>query len=245
MGVQWRTSFIIAIEQDGLERFLRRELSTANFKVRSFSSYAQAGVALSKIVPDVIVGFAEERNVPSCSRFLRSLRELCASPVVLIGSAGADSIIAELVRSGADDYLESPVGPRDLMARLRVAATRHDSANVLAQDRIVVGRLVVDFDRKRGLLGESYVHVTPIQFRLLIALAERPGKIIPHDELIGRVWGSSYVGSVDMLRTTVKRLRERLNKVDAHGDEAIGVSPGFGYYLEDQLLAIANGVRVV
>lgn len=90
--------------------------------------------------------------------------------------------------AGADDYLSKPFGIGELQARLRVALRRHGAAQ--ADEPVVrFADLEVNIPARRILRGSEEIHLTPIEFRLLAALLNNPGKVLTQRQLLNQVWG--------------------------------------------------------
>jgi len=74
------------------------------------------------------------------------------------------------------------------------------------------------------------VHLTPTEYKLLLALADRPGQVLTQDQLLERVWGPAYVGESEYVRTYIRHLRRKLGD-DARAPRYILTEPGVGYRL--------------
>jgi DNA-binding response OmpR family regulator len=123
-----------------------------------------------------------------------------------------------------------PLGPLELMARLDAVLRR---SNGHAQDESVeVGPLTIDVARRLVQADGCALRLSPFEFKLLLALADQPGRVLEHDRLIEQVWGSKYIATVDSLRAVVRRLRVRLGELTPGGEQLVASAQGYGYYLE-------------
>jgi DNA-binding response OmpR family regulator len=95
-----------------------------------------------------------------------------------------------------------------------------------------VGELTIDTRKKRAGLGERWVTLPPLQYRLLVALAQRAGEVVSHRELLSAVWG--YNGSDkearELLKVHIRQIRRRL-RLDPEEYPYIRSVRGFGYML--------------
>jgi two-component system KDP operon response regulator KdpE len=110
-------------------------------------------------------------------------------PVVVLSARGqeGDKVIA--LDSGADDYLTKPFGAAELMARIRAVMRRGAPAGAALADVIEVGPIRIDQARHEVTVEGVSVHLTPIEFNLLLELARQPGRVLTHRHLLREVWG--------------------------------------------------------
>ena len=138
---------------------------------------------------------------------------------------------------GADDYLAKPFGLAELQARTRALLRR--SAYLAAapvgaqtpQEPSPEDGLRVDTDARRIWVGETELPATPKEFDVLALLDSRRGTVLTRDTLINEVWDENWFGSTKTLDTTVGRLRQKLEDVDA--PVQITTVRGVGFRLED------------
>src|SRR5688572_14835625 len=108
---------------------------------------------------------------------LRRLRARTAVPVLMLTARGDETDRVVGLELGADDYLAKPVYPRELLARIRAVLRR--TAPRGAARRLVVGDLEIDPDGRTAHIGERAIALTALEFDLLVALAERAGRVVP------------------------------------------------------------------
>ena len=159
---------------------------------------------------------------------LRTLRETSALPVIMLTARGdeADRVVG--LELGADDYLSKPVYPRELLARIRAVLRR--VAPRVAAERVVIGDLEIDTQRRRARIGANELVLTALEFDLLAALAARAGRVISRDAL----WEAAGRGEVRVGDRTVdvhvSRLRAKLGD-DARQPKRLQTVRGQGYLL--------------
>jgi two-component system KDP operon response regulator KdpE len=131
--------------------------------------------------------------------------------------------------AGADDYVTKPYSAGELLARLR-AALRRASESVDGAGRVTFGPVVVDLALEQVRRDGELVHLTPLEYELLAALARHPGKVLTHAMLLRAVWGLAYQGETHYLRVYMARLRRKLED-DPSRPRHLRTQSGVGYRL--------------
>jgi two-component system KDP operon response regulator KdpE len=159
----------------------------------------------------------------------RRLRDLTEVPIIILSALRNEAEIIKGLDAGADDYFTKPFSPAELTARLRAHLRRRRRPEV-PQRRVAFdsGRLMIDLDGQRVVRDDVDVHVSPTEFRLLAYLAVNAGRVIPHKELIGQVWGADADRLGPYLKIYVRRLRQKIES-DAARPQFIISRHGTGY----------------
>jgi DNA-binding response OmpR family regulator len=133
-------------------------------------------------------------------------------PVIMLTAKGeeVDRIVG--LELGADDYVVKPFSPRELMLRIK-AILRRGKPEASAKDIIKIGTLVIDIPKHKVTVNNKEVELTPIEFKLLVTLIERHGRIQSRDQLLSDVWDMHSDVFTRTVDTHVKRLREKLGKM--------------------------------
>jgi two-component system KDP operon response regulator KdpE len=158
------------------------------------------------------------------------VRRWSGLPVIVLSAVGDEREKVRALDVGADDYITKPFGTEELLARLRAALRR--SANAAGEPTIAVGDLEIDLAGQRVRVGGDDVHLTPIEFSLLAALARHRGKLVTHRQLLQEVWGPGYGDETHYLRVHVAHIRAKLEP-DASRPRYVLTDPGVGYRLTD------------
>ena len=142
---------------------------------------------LERDKPDLVVldlGLPDLDGVEVC----RQMRQASSVPILVLSARGAEGDKVAALDAGADDYVTKPFGSEELLARIRAALRRSDSA-AATSGPIVRGALVIDRDRFRVLRDGEEVRLTPKEFELLTYLAQHPGRVLTHRTLLKAIWG--------------------------------------------------------
>jgi DNA-binding response OmpR family regulator len=161
----------------------------------------------------------------------RTIRSQSATPIVILSGADAEEDVVRGLDLGAEDYVSKPFSPKLLQARIK-AVLRRAQMDKPASDRkpvLTVGDVSLDsLWRTLSREGKS-VRLTQLEYRVLQELAIRPGQVIPHDELIQRVWGYSGEGKSDLVKGHIRNIRSKLSELGSR--TSVKVIPGVGYLL--------------
>ena len=174
--------------------------------------------------PDLII---LDRRLPKLSgdEVCRRIRAVSSTPILMLtGEKGTDERAA-LLDLGADDYLEKPFGMRELAARVRALLRRAPPA---VRDQASIGGLVVDGRAHAARMDGLVLELTPTEFRLLAALAARPGQVIDRRALLKAGWPDERDPDPEWLKAHLARLRSKLSAAGAPLPENIR---GVGYRL--------------
>jgi two-component system, OmpR family, KDP operon response regulator KdpE len=161
----------------------------------------------------------------------RRLREWSEMPILVLSAVGEEEQKVRALEAGADDYITKPFGTRELVARLQAALRRAGRAE--GEPSIEADGLEIDLAARVVRRDGQPVHLTPIEFDLLRALARNRGRLITHRKLLAEVWGPEYVDDIQPLRTHIARLRAKIEPQDAETPRYIVTDPGVGYRFTD------------
>jgi two-component system, OmpR family, KDP operon response regulator KdpE len=160
----------------------------------------------------------------------RTLREWSEMPILVLSAVGEEEQKVRALEAGADDYITKPFGARELVARLNAALRR--AARGEGEPRIEAEGLEIDLAARVVRRDGEPIHLTPIEFDLLRALARNRGRLMTHRKLLAEVWGPEYVDDIQPLRTHIARLRAKIEpdgEAGAGGPRYIVTDPGVGY----------------
>jgi DNA-binding response OmpR family regulator len=203
-----RASFEVAIAADG-EEALRQ--------VASFAPHL--------IILDVLMPKLDGRVV------LRRLRKAGNwTPVILLTQVGESTERAMALEEGADDYLNKPFDPHELVARIRAVLrrARPDQPPLASAWRLHAGELMLDRQSRRAWLGLEEVALTPKAMALLEYLMTHPDELLSRERLLDSVWGWDYPAGTRTVDTRIAELRRSLND-DPNDPRYIETVPGQGY----------------
>jgi two-component system, OmpR family, KDP operon response regulator KdpE len=226
--VSRRRRVLVVDDEPHILRALRVILREADFEVVPAEDVQSALDAAALRPPDAAI---VDLVLPDGSGVdvMRALREWSELPILVLSAIDDEEQKVLALEAGADDYVTKPFGRRELVARLNAALRRVDAAP--DEPAITVGDLTIDLAARRVLVDGDEVHLTPIEFDLLKALARARGRLLTHRTLLIDVWGPRQAGDTATLRTHIANLRRKIEPRDG-SRTYIRTDPGVGYRLE-------------
>jgi two-component system, OmpR family, KDP operon response regulator KdpE len=220
---------ILLIEDEPqMRRFLRAALGGHDYRLVEAATAKEGLAHAAGRNPDVIL---LDLGLPDTDglEVTRQLREWTRTPVIVLSARGREQDKVAALDLGADDYLTKPFGVEELLARIRVAL-RHSSLGPGAVPEPVfeVGELKVDLGQRQVFRAGQEIHLTPTEYKLLVALVRHAGKLLTHRQLLQEVWGSNFITQTHYLRIYIMQLRQKIEP-DPARPRLLLTEPGVGY----------------
>ena len=223
---------LIVEDEVPMRRFLRSALTSHGFRVAEAGTVAEAEALATSAPPAAVLldlGLPDGDGLELLGR----LREWSAASVIVLSARGREDDKVAALDAGADDYLTKPFGTGELLARIRVALRHARARGGAADDPVVVaGPIRVDQARHEVHVEGRLVHLTPIEYRLLVTLARHAGKVLTHRQLLREVWGPRAT-QTHYLRVHMAALRRKV-EADPARPRWLTTEPGVGYRLRDE-----------
>jgi two-component system, OmpR family, KDP operon response regulator KdpE len=221
-----RPRVLVVDDEPQIRRALRIMLRSAGYAVVEAETAAEAIHAAGEQPPDLIVldlVLSDDYGLTVC----HEVRRWSRLPIVVLSAVGDEREKVLALDAGADDYVTKPFGAEELLARLRAVLRRADDHDGPV---VTIGELAIDRARRQVTVAGASVHLTPIEFSLLAALARDPGRLVTHRNLLREVWGPEYSQETHYLRVHFANLRAKL-ETDPARPRYVLTEPGVGYRL--------------
>jgi two-component system KDP operon response regulator KdpE len=219
-------------DEPQIRRFVRAALEAEGWQVFEAAT-ARLGLRdAATRKPDLLVldlGLPDADGI----EVIRDVRSWSAVPIVVLSARMEESDKITALDAGADDYLTKPFGVGELLARVRANLRRPRSAGSEGKpDDALFQFGEVEVDRQARLVrrGGIEVHLTPLEYRLLMALVTHAGRVLTHRQLLREVWGPSHADQSHYLRIYMGHLRQKL-EADPSQPQHLLTESGVGYRL--------------
>ncbi|MBE0480775.1 MAG: response regulator transcription factor [Dehalococcoidia bacterium] len=222
---------LIVDDDDRILNFLRVKLKAAGYEVLTAGNGVEALEQVHAQEPDLLL---LDVLMPKMDGFetLKELRSFSGTAVIMLSAKGADVDRIKGLGLGADDYLQKPFNPDELLARIEAVRRRLEPPERRGTaEALTIGDLTVDFEGRRVVLNGKEEHLTRIEWLLLSELARNAGCLMSYEELLTRIWGPEYRDDVQTLRTWISRLRYKLGE-DPNNARLIRTIPKTGYIMD-------------
>ena len=220
---------ILVIEDDKyISNFIAVSLKKENYDVYISQSAADGLFMFSSYQPDIILldlGLPDQDGL----EIIKELRQFTEIPILVVSARGQENDKIEALDMGASDYVTKPFHMGELMARIRVAERALALRGVNSEETIYkFDYLTVDYEKRKVLVDDAEVHLTPLEYKLLLLLIENQGKVLTHNYIIRKIWGYEAGGDNKSLRVFMANLRRKIGKGDS-GCHLISTEVGVGY----------------
>ena len=206
---------ILVVEDDNaVAKLMAATMESQDYQYRIAATGASAIMEALSYKPEVMIldlGLPDTDGI----EVIKKIRAWSNMPIIVVSARSEDADKVSALDAGADDYLTKPLSVDELLARLRVALrrVRYDRQR-LSEESIVYenGGLRIDYAAGCVYLDGSEIHLTPIEYKLLVLLAQNTGKVLTHNYILREVWGNPTASDMQSLRVYMATLRKKLEK---------------------------------
>jgi two-component system KDP operon response regulator KdpE len=222
---------LVVDDEPRIVKFLEVRLKASGYEVLTANNGSEALELVQAQEPDLLV---LDVVMPGMDGFetLKQVRAMSSVPVIILSAKEASTDKIRGLGLGADDYLIKPFSPDELVARIEAIKRRlAPSEDRKIVDSITLGNVTVNLKKHLVIVDESEIPLTRIEFLLLSELARNAGKLMLYEQLLTKVWGPEYRDDVQILRTWISRLRNKIER-DRSQPEIIHTVPKTGYMID-------------
>jgi two-component system KDP operon response regulator KdpE len=221
---------LVVEDEPQMRKFIRASLSSHGYQVIEAERARDVVALVTSHNPELVLldlGLPDGDGID----LTRQLREWSRAPIIVLSARGREDDKVSALDAGADDYLTKPFGVNELLARMRVAL-RHAQGNDTPAPVLEFGELKIDRVRREVARGGDPLHLTPIEYKLLVLLAQNAGKVLTHRQILHEVWGPSHAAQTHYVRVHMAELRKKV-ELDPSRPRLLVTEPGVGYRLRE------------
>jgi phosphate regulon transcriptional regulator PhoB len=166
-------------------------------------------------------------------RIIRSDPKTADTPIIMLTAKGeeVDRVIG--LESGADDYMTKPFSSKELIARIK-AVLRRSGEKATTEKTIHVGKLNINLETHGVTKGKTPLELSATEFKLLVYLVERKGKVFSREQLVDAVWKGEAFIEPRTVDVHIRRLRTQIED-DSSNPSYLKTRRGVGYYVDAEL----------
>lgn len=225
-----KTQILVVEDDSPIRNLITTTLKTNNYRYLTAVNGESAILQTASHNPDIILldlGLPDIDGV----EVIKKIRTWTNTPIIVISARTEDADKIEALDAGADDYLTKPFSVDELLARLRVTVRRLSLMQTdMTQNTSVFenGDLKIDYAAGCAYLNGEELHLTPIEYKLLILLSRNVGRVLTYTYITKNIWGSSWENDLASLRVFMATLRKKIEK-DVNSPQYIQTHIGIGY----------------
>ena len=159
---------------------------------------------------------------------IERIREIADTPVIVVSARQEEDEKIRALDAGADDYVTKPFYMGELLARIRAALRKTEKHSREKETRFEDGDLCVDYGKRRVEVDGGEVHLTPIEYKILLLLIANRGKVLTHHYILKEIWGYAEGVESGTLRVFMATLRRKIEKNPSDPQHII-TEVGVGY----------------
>lgn len=202
-------TLLVVEDEPAIRELIAFACESSGYTVVRAGSVREGGEALQKNAVDLVL---LDWMLPDLSglqwlEMLKKTEKFARIPVIMLTARGTESDKVAGLEKGADDYIVKPFSPRELIARIRAVLRR---GNAETERTVVCGPLAINEARFSVLVDGVPVPLGVIEFKMLLVLANNPGRVYSRSQLLERVWDDSEGFDERTVDVHILRLRKRL-----------------------------------
>lgn len=218
---------LIVEDEDNIRRFVRLTLQSEGYEIFEAASLQRGLIEAGTRRPDILVldlGLPDGDGVD----LIRDIRSWSSIPIIVLSARSAETEKIIALDAGADDYLVKPFGAGELLARVRAQLRRQQGQAPVLAPVLRFGDITIDTVKRIVMNNDLSLHLTPIEYRLLLYLVANPEKVLTHKQLLLAVWGPGHASDTHYVRVHMANLRKKIEN-DPARPQHLRTETGIGY----------------
>ncbi|MDD4438634.1 MAG: response regulator transcription factor [Tissierellia bacterium] len=219
---------ILIIEDDNkIVNFMSMALKAKGYHIITARNGNEGILTFCTENPDIILldlGLPDMDGI----QIIKQIRKVSEIPIIVVSAREQDHEKIDALDTGANDYVTKPFSMGELLARIRVMERLIEKDTHAPEKVYKNDYLTVDTEKHRILVDDNEVHLTPIEYKLLLLLISNRGKVVTHSKISKEVWGYGETGDSKSIRVFMASLRRKIEK-DPSAPKFIITEIGVGY----------------
>lgn len=166
---------------------------------------------------------------------IKAIRENSECPIIIVSARGEEKEKILALDLGADDYVTKPFHMGELLARIRVVERKLKKEKIGLDNNKVFecDYLKIDYEKRKVFVKDEEVHLTPIEYKLLVLMIANKGKVLTHNYILKEIWGYAETGDSKSIRVFMASLRRKI-EINTAKPRFILTEVGIGYRFADE-----------
>ena len=222
------TQILIVEDEPKLAQLMIDYLERESYKTHWLENGLDAIQYIKQQTPSLIlldVMLPDLSGFEICSEIRKSLQ----TPIVMVTARGQEKDRLKGFDLGVDDYICKPFSPRELVSRVKAILKR--VGPIEASHNTTTSKLLIDAETYSAILYDTALDLTPLEFRLLAAMAQRPGRVFSRNELLLKAHEDNRLINDRAIDSHIKNLRKKLKDAN-NGNDPLKSIYGVGYKFE-------------
>lgn len=220
-----KAEILIIEDEPQIRKLLEITLESNDYKVWQADT-GKSGIILAANHPPELILLDIGLPDKSGHEVLKELRTWYNKSIIILSVQNNETDIVSALDNGATDYLTKPFRSAELLARIRSAIRRNQSAN--ADNKIICGELEIDIAARVVTKSNEVLKLTATEFNLLVLLAKNEGRVLTHQFILKEIWGVGSQTETQYLRVFVGTLRKKI-ETNPNQPQHIFTESGVGY----------------
>jgi two-component system response regulator MtrA len=202
-------------------------LEGEGFEVSYHDAGSGAFERFVEVNPDLVlldVMLPGKDGIQVCSE----IRAKAGTPIIMLTAKTESEDVVRGLEAGADDYVVKPFDPTVLIARIKARLRPLTQSVEASGDLVALGPLILDITGHEVRRGDERISLTPLEFSLLLTLAQKPKQVFTREMLLELVWGYHYKADTRLVNVHVQRLRSKIED-DPDNPKIVTTVRGIGY----------------
>lgn len=225
---------LLLVEDDPrLSEYMREALGREGYSIEVCATVDEAQAYMSTLTneaPSVVILDRMLGRMDGATLIPKLKARYPEVGVLVLSSLDMPSEKARIIDAGADEYLSKPFSLDELTARLRLVVRRAKGAEKIDASVRVLGNLCLDLKTQNATVASAKLDLTRKEFQLLSLLMDSPGRVYNRFQILDRVWEIERMSESNVVETTIKNLRRKLEESGA--DVRIESKRNMGYWVE-------------